>query len=356
MSDELLGLRKEIDRLDAEILIRLAERARNAVRIGEIKQGVNIYRPEREAQVLERLGEMNPGPLTARAVQHIFREIMSACLSLEQPLKIAHLGPSGTFSESAARKHFGTAPWLSALPTVDDVFREVQSRRASYGVVPVENSTEGAVGGTLDLLLSSPLKISGEINLRIHQHLMSQAEDTSAIKRVYSHAQSLAQCHRWLNQNQPLLAQVPVVSNAEAARLAAQDREAAAIAGEAASLHYGLNILASNIEDDLNNTTRFVVIGDHDAAQPTGKDKTSLVCAAVNTPGAMYALLEPFVRYHVDLSRLQSRPARGKLWEYVFFIDFKGHQMDDNVKKALQELEQRAAVVKILGSYPAAVI
>ncbi len=354
MSDELLNLRNNIDRLDEEILERLAERARNAQRIGEIKQG-NLYRPEREAQVLRRLGERNPGPLPDTAVQRVFREIMSACLALEQPLKVAYLGPAGTFSEGASRKHFGAAPLFQPLATIDDVFRAVEAGNVDYGVVPVENSTEGAVGRTLDLLLANPLRICGEVKLRIHQHLLSQADGMGAAKRLYSHAQSLAQCHEWLNRNLASLPRVPVESNAEAARLAAEDPESCAIASEAAAELYGLNILAANIEDDPNNTTRFLVIGHHDAG-PSGKDKTSLVCSATNRPGAMHALLEPLARHGVSMTKLQSRPARSGLWEYVFYIDIEGHQEDVPVGQALKELNDKAAFVKVLGSYPVAVI
>lgn len=354
MSDELLNLRNDIDRLDEEILARLAERARNAQRIGVIKQG-NLYRPEREAQVLRRLADANPGPLPDVAVQRIFREIMSACLALEKPLKVAYLGPAGTFSESASRKHFGSAPNFVPMAAIDDVFRAVEAGNADYGVVPVENSTEGAVGGTLDLLLANPVRICGEVKLRIHQHLLSRADGIGAAKRLYSHAQSLAQCHEWLNRNLANLPRVPVASNAEAARLAAEDAESCAIAGEAAAELYDLKVLAANIEDDPNNTTRFLVIGRHDS-EVSGRDKTSLVFSAPNRPGAMHTLLEPLARHGVDMTKLQSRPARGGLWEYVFYVDFLGHQHDPEVAAALAELNEKAAFVKVLGSYPIAVI
>jgi len=355
MSDELLKLRNEIDRIDEEILARLAERARCAQRVGEIKRGVMYYRPEREAQVLRRLAELNPGPLSADAVKTIFREVMSACLGLEQPLRVAYLGPAGTFSESASRKHFGSAPNFLPMPAIDDVFRAVEAGNADYGVVPVENSTEGAVGGTLDLLLANPLKVCGEVRLRIHQQLMSRAEGIGAARRIYSHAQSLAQCHEWLNRNLPHLPRIPVASNAEAARMAAEDPESCAIAGEAAAQLYGLNILAPNIEDDPNNTTRFLVIADHDAG-PSGRDRTSLVFSAANRPGAIHGLLEPLARHGVDMTKLQSRPARSGLWEYVFYADINGHREDAAVAAALKELDERAAFVKVIGSYPVAAI
>lgn len=351
---ELLKLRNEIDAIDDALLASISRRGKLAQRVGEIKQG-NIYRPEREAQVLRRLADENPGPLPSTAVQRIFRELMSACLALEQPLKVAYLGPAGTFSESASRKHFGSAPTFMPMLAIDDVFRSVEAGSVDYGVVPVENSTEGAIGRTLDLLLLNPLKICGEVKLRIHQHLMSKADGLGAARRVYSHAQSLAQCQEWLNRNLPSLPRVPVASNAEAARLAAEDPESVAIAGEAAAELYGLNILAGNIEDDPNNTTRFLVICQHDAG-PSGKDKTSLVCSTPNRAGAMHRLLQPLAEHGVSMSKLQSRPARSGLWEYVYYIDFEGHQSEAKVIAALADLERNASFVKVLGSYPVAAL
>lgn len=352
---ELQSLRDGIDRIDDELLRLINERATLARRIGEIKQGT-LYRPEREAQVLRRLAGMNPGPLPAGAVQRIAREVMSACMALEHPLQVAYLGPAGTFSESAARKHFGGAPTLIPCPAIDDVFRAVEAGNVNYAVVPVENSTEGAIGRTLDLLLASPLKICGEVNLRVHQNLLSKAENISALKRLYSHAQSLAQCHEWLNRNLAGLPRVPVASNAEAARMASEDPESCAIAGEAAASHYGLGVLAAHIEDAPDNTTRFVVLAAHDSG-PSGVDKTSLVCSAQNRPGAVHDLLTPLAENGVSMSRLESRPARGMgggRWAYVFFVDIEGHQADPAVGRALGELAGRAGFVKILGSYPVA--
>lgn len=355
-SQELGRLREGIDEIDGELLRLINERAKLAHRIGEIKQG-NIYRPEREAQVLRRVAERNPGPLPAVAAQRIVREVMSACLALEQPLTIAYLGPAGTYSESAARKHFGGAPTLLPCPAIDDVFRVIESGNAHYGVVPIENSTEGAIGRSLDLLLSSPLKICGEINLPIHHNLMGTCAALGDVARIYSHAQSLAQCHEWLNRKLPQVPRVPVASNAEAARLAAAEAGAVAIAGDAAAELYALDILAANIEDDPNNTTRFVIIADHDAG-PSGSDRTSLVCSAQNRPGAVYQLLAPFADNGVSMSRLESRPARGfggSRWEYVFYIDIEGHRSEPAVARALEELRHRAGFVKELGSYPKAV-
>ena len=354
--DELGKLRVGIDRIDDEVLRLINQRAQLAHRIGEIKHG-NLYRPEREAQVLRRLGDANPGPLPAAATKTIFREIMSACLALEQPLRIAYLGPEGTFTESAARKHFGVAPSLTSCASIDDAFRAVEAGNVDYAVVPVENSTEGAIGRTLDLLVSSPVKICGEVSLRIHQNLLSKADSLAGVKRLYSHAQSLAQCHEWLNRSLAQLPRVPVASNAEGARLAAEDAESCAIAGDAAASRYGLKVLAANIEDDPNNTTRFLVLAGHDAG-PSGRDKTSFVCSAQNRPGAMLGLLAPLAAQGVSMTKFESRPARsfgGGRWEYVFFVDIEGHQQDAAVAVALKELAECAGFVKILGSYPAAV-
>lgn len=354
MSDELLKLRAEIDRLDGEILERLAARARCAKRVGEVKRGP-LYRPEREAQVLRNIALKNPGPLPDEAVQRIFREIMSWCLGLEQPLKVAHLGPQGTFSEAAACKHFGGSPALMPQQTIDEVFHAVEAGAVEYGVVPVENSTEGAVSRSLDLLLSGNVSVCGEVSLRIRQNLMSHCTDISSIKRIYSHSQSLAQCHDWLQHHAHGIECQPVSSNAEAARLASEDKESAAIAGDIAAQLYGLNILFANIEDDPSNTTRFLVIGKHDAG-PSGRDKTSLICSAPNRPGAVYALLQPFADQGVSMTKLESRPSRTGLWEYVFYVDVDGHREDAAVATALKALQDRAAFVKVLGSYPVAAI
>jgi len=354
--EELGRLRQGIDALDDQVLGLINERAKLAHRIGEIKHG-NIYRPEREAQVLRRLAEANVlggGPLPEGAVRQIFREIMSACLALEQPLRVAYLGPAGTFSESAAKQHFGSAPALTPCGAIDDVFRAVESGNADYGVVPVENSTEGAIGRTLDLLVSSPLQICGEINLRIHQNLLSKAESLVGITKLYSHAQSLAQCHEWLNRNLATLQRVPVASNAEAARMAADDTASCAIAGEAAARLYGLNLLATSIEDDPNNTTRFLVLATHDAGL-SGQDRTSFVCSAQNKPGAVHDLLTPLKEHGVSMTKFESRPARGfggSRWEYVFFIDVEGHRSEPRVAAALDDLRGRVGFLKELGSYP----
>ncbi len=362
MSDELLKalsvVRNEIDGIDTELLRLLNQRARCAQKVGEIKaehgEAGHIYRPEREAQVLRRLQDANPGPLPNENITFFFREVMSACLSLEQPLGVAFLGPLGTFSESAATKHFGHAARLQPQSSIDDVFREVESGHAQYAVVPVENSTEGAVGRTMDLLLATPLKICGEVLVRIHQNLLSNECDLSRINKVYSHAQSLAQCHEWLNRMLPNAQRVSVASNAQAAQMAAAEPGCAAIAGQAAATRYSLPCLAENIEDEPNNTTRFLVLGKHDAAV-SGKDKTSLIMSAPNRTGALHELLLPLSSSGVSMCRLESRPARNALWEYVFYVDILGHRDDVAVNAALKELFDHATYLKILGSYPVAV-
>ena len=354
--DELSQHRASIDAIDEEILKLVNRRAEHAQAIGALKNGA-VYRPEREAQVLRRIKENNPGPLSGETAARLFREIMSACLALEKPLAVAYLGPQGTFTQAAAVKHFGHAAETLPCSSIDEVFRQVAGANVDYGVVPVENSTGGAVGTTLDLLLETPLKICGEVVLRVHQHLLRKSGGLENIKTVYSHAQSFAQCHEWLNKNLPDVKRVSTESNAEAARMAAEDGSGmtAAIAGEAAAESYGLQVVTRNIEDEPNNTTRFLVIGQHDAA-PSGRDKTSLLMSAKNRPGAMLELLAPLARHEVSMTKLESRPSRMGLWEYVFFVDIEGHHQDVKVAQALAELSDKAAFVKILGSYPVAVL
>jgi chorismate mutase/prephenate dehydratase len=335
----------------------LQRRARLARRIGALKDGATAYRPERESEILRRVAARAGDPLPAEAATRVFREIISACRGLEQALRVAYLGPEGTFSEQAVRKHFGGAVEAGAAATIDEVFRRCESGAAQFAVVPAENSTEGAVGRTLDLLLVTPLRICGEIELRVQQNLMARGTDLRALQRVYSHAQSLAQCNGWLNQNLPAAERVPVGSNAEAARRAGEEPGAGAIAGEAAAARYRLEVLARSIEDDPNNTTRFLVLGPLDPA-PTGRDRTSLVMSAENKPGAVHALLGPLAQNGVSMTRIESRPSRAtrsSLWEYVFFVDLEGHQQDQRVAAALAELRHKAPFLKVLGSYPVAV-
>ncbi|GAB7126692.1 prephenate dehydratase [Silvimonas sp. JCM 19000] len=357
MSDDLLKAHRDaIDAIDAEMLKMLNQRAEHARTIGEIKGGGVVYRPEREAQVLARIKQLNQGPLSDETAAKLFREVMSACLALERPLTIAYLGPEGTFSQAASIKHFGHAAHTQACTSIDEAFRVVESGSADYVVAPVENSTEGAVGRTLDLMVTSPLHICGEVVLRIHHHLLRSQPGVAGILRVYSHAQSLAQCHEWLNKNLPAgVERISVSSNAEAARLASREPNSAAIAGDAAAERFSLQRLAENIEDEPNNTTRFLVLGRQQTG-PSGKDRTSLVISAPNRPGALHSLVEPLARNGVSMSKFESRPSRTGLWEYVFFVDIEGHASEPHVMAALEELRGVAAFVKVLGSYPQAVI
>ena len=355
MTDEINRLRADIDRVDDELADALERRAALAQKIGALKGGQPAYRPERETEILRRVAGL-ARTLPAEKITAVFREIISACRGLEEAIRVSYLGPAGTFSEQAVRKHFGRS--VEALPdaSVDDAFRRCESGAAQFTVVPVENSTEGAVGRTLDLLLLTPLRICGEIELRVQQNLLTNEKQLSAVKHVYSHSQSLAQCNGWLAKNLPNAERVPVASNAEAALRASREAGSAAIAGEAAAERYALQFLARAIEDDPTNTTRFLVLGRVEAA-PTGRDRTSLVMSAENKPGAVHALLSPLAEHKVSMSRIESRPsrARSSLWEYVFFIDLEGHQSEPAVSKAIFQLRDRAPFLKILGSYPVAV-
>jgi len=354
MSD-LEKLRGDIDRIDDELAGLLERRAALARRIGELKGGASAYRPERESQILNRVIR-KPGILPPERVAAVFREIISACRGLEEAIGVSFLGPAGTFSEQAVLKHFGAAVEALPVASVDEAFRRCESGGAQFTVVPVENSSEGTVGRTLDLLVATPLRICGEIELRVHQHLLSKEKSIKGVKKLYSHSQSLAQCNGWLGQNLPHAERVPVASNAEAAQRAAQEPGTAAIAGELAAERYGLAALARSIEDDPNNTTRFLVLGNI-APAPTGRDRTSLVMSAENKPGAVHALLTPLAEHRVSMTRIESRPARARtaLWEYLFFIDVEGHEKDERVAAALAALRAKAPYLKILGSYPVAV-
>ncbi len=348
-------LRASIDALDAEILLKLNDRAALAQKIGSLKLG-QAYRPEREAEVLQRIKDMNAGPLPDEVAARLFREIMSACLALERPITVAYLGPQGTFSELAAKKHFGEGAKLIAQASIDEVYRNVEANACDFGIVPVENSTEGAVGRSLDLMPQSPLKTCGEVLVRIHHHLMAtDVTPLANIQKIFSHGQSLAQCHEWLNTNLPNVERIAVASNAEAARRTSLEPFTAAVAGEMAASHYGLTLLASNVEDEPNNTTRFLVLGNYEP-KATGKDKTSLVLSAPNRAGAVYEMLTPFANRGVSMSKFESRPSKVAIWEYLFFVDIDGHIADANVTEALVELRKIAGYVKVLGSYPIAVI
>ncbi len=355
----LADIRRRIDSLDEQIQILISDRARCAEEVARIKRAAgavhDFYRPEREAEILRRVMARNNGPLAAETMARLFREIMSACLALQHPKKVAFLGPIGTYAQAAALKHFGHGVETVPLGAIDEVFREVESGQAPFGVVPIENSTEGVITHTHDLFVRSPLKICGEIHLRIHHQLMGLAGELKQIQRVYTHQQTLAQCREWLDRNVPQAERLAISSNAEGARRAQGDNQAAAIASVAAAEIYGLPILAANIEDEPDNTTRFLVIGQADAP-PSGEDKTSILLSARNKAGALVHLLQPFAHHGVSMTRIESRPSRQGIWEYVFFIDLDGHQRDPAVNLALQEVAAEASFLKVLGSYPKAVL
>lgn len=354
MSDnKLLPLRLQIDAIDAQILDLLNQRARVAEAVGHVKAETNapVFRPEREAQVLRSVAERNPGPLNSDDVQLIFREIMSACRALERRVVVAFLGPVGTFSEQAVYQQFGHA--IQALPcvSIDEVFRATEAGTADFGVVPIENSSEGAINRTLDLLLQTSLAISGELAIPVQHSLMSKSGNMDGVSRICAHSQALAQCQAWLNQHYPHIERQAVASNAEAARMASNDFSVAAIASEIAGHQYHLGIVSAHIQDDPHNRTRFAVIG-RLRTTPSGKDQTSLVLAVPNKAGAVYNLLAPLSKHSVSMTRFESRPARTGNWEYYFYVDVEGHVMDAKVAAAMAELNDNAAFFKVLGSYP----
>ena len=354
-------LRARIDEIDEKLLELFNQRANCAVEVAEVKRELNdaadenptFFRPDREAQVIKRLKSLNQGPLSNDEVGRLIREVMSACLALEQPLKIAYLGPEGTFTQSAALKHFGHSVTTIPMSSIPDVFNSVDSGHADYGLVPVENSTEGVISHTLDMFMDSRLKVCGEVEIPIHHHLATRSGDVSEVKHIYSHQQSFAQCRRWLDQNFAGIERIPVSSNAEAARLAGLESDAAAICGLPAVEIFELKICYENIEDLSDNTTRFVIIGKQDVG-PSGNDKTSLLISTKNVPGALLGLLQPLADNGISMNKIESRPSPSSRWAYVFFIDIDGHQEDAAVIKALNELKQQAALFKILGSYPKA--
>ena len=356
---KLEAIRREIDTLDKELLDRINRRAGLARKVAEIKDGggsTHYYRPEREAEVLRTLIDGNGGPLPPEHVARIFQEVMSACRALQKSLAVAYLGPEGTFTEAASIKHFGHFARNRPHPSIDEIFREVESRASHYGVVPVENSTEGMVNHTLDCFMGSDLKICGEVQLTIHQHLMvGAATRDEDIATIYSHEQSLGQCRSWLDLHWPRAERIAVSSNADAAQRAANEPGSAAIAGEMAAERYQLRIVASCIEDHPDNTTLFLVILRGQVGQ-SSDDKTSILVSTKNRPGALYRILEPFHRHGISLSRIETRPSRGGPWSYVFFIDFDGHQSSDAVKKVLEEVAEQSIELKSLGSYPQSVL
>ncbi|NYZ63320.1 prephenate dehydratase [Luteimonas deserti] len=355
---DLDAVRAQIDGIDHQIQTLIAERAQFARQVGKAKgklaAAVDYYRPEREAQVLRRVVDRNDGPLSDSELVRLFREIMSACLAQQEPLKIGYLGPEGTFSQQAVHKQFGHSAGGLPLASIEEVFDEVAAGNADFGVVPVENSGQGTIQSTLDMFLTSPLKICGEVELRVHQYLLSRTGVIGDIERVYSHGLSLAQCKAWLRENLPAAEKHAVVSNAEAVRRAKKSDDAAAIAGETAAHVYGMKVIAGPIEDRSDNTTRFLVIG-RGAFPPSGNDRTSLMVFIRDQPGALYRILEPLARRDISMNRIESRPAHGALWQYAFFIEVNGHVDESPLKDALGEIDAFAGEVRVLGSYPVAV-
>ena len=355
----LSDVRAKIDGIDRQIQSLIAERARFAHQVGKAKgklaAAVDYYRPEREAQVLRMVVDRNEGPLSDEVLVHVFREIMSACLAQQEPLKVGFLGPEGTFSQQAVMKHFGRSAHGLPLASIEEVFQEVESGNADFGVVPVENSGQGTIQVTLDMFLTSNLKICGEVELRVHQYLLSRTGRIEDIERIYSHPQSFAQTSSWLRSHLPKVEKLPVSSNAEGARRARNSDDAAAIAGESAGHVYGLKkVIMSSIQDDADNTTRFLVIG-RSIFPTSGHDRTSVLVFIHDKPGALFDVLSPFARHGISMNRIESRPSHNAKWEYGFFIDLAGHIEDEAMKKALAELKAHSAQIKILGSYPVAV-
>ena len=351
MKKDLNKLRDDIDKIDTKLLDLISKRALIAQEVGKLKNDGVIYRPEREAQVFSRLLNSNQGPLSNESITNIFKSVISNCRALEKKLSVSFLGPLGTFSEEATIRQFGEN--IETIPTdsIDQVFNHVQSGIAHYGVVPVENSTEGAISRTLDLLLTKDLKICGEIILPVHHFLLSKNNKLKGIKTIYAHGQSLAQCHDWLMNNAPDIKKVSVMSNAEGAKLASKEKNTAAIASSRAADLFNLTTLFENIEDEQNNSTRFLVLSSQDV-KPSNNDKTSIVVATKNKPGAIAELVAPFSKNKVSMTKLESRPSKIGMWEYVFFIDMEGHQENKSVKAALNIIESKASFMKILGSYP----
>ncbi len=354
----LTELREKIDSVDSQILQLINQRACYAEEVAKTKraQGENgsFYRPDRESLVLRRIQDLNTGPLSNETAMRFFRELMSECLALEKPLDVAFLGPEGTFSQQATFKHFGHAVKTIPMTSIHAVFTAVENGNCAFGVVPIENSTEGVISHTLDCLFNSTLQICGEVKIRVKQNLLTNAKNLNEITEIFSHAQSLAQCRQWLETHLPNARLTPVSSNAEAALLAKDNSNTAAIAGSIASEIYELPIFTANIEDDSNNTTRFIIIGQQ-LATPTGHDKTTLVVSTNNQAGALYQMLEPIAVAGVDMLSIESRPSRQGLWDYVFFIDIVGHSDDENVSEALAKLKTKVSMFKRLGSYPQAV-
>lgn len=355
----LSELREKIDATDQEILKLINQRADYAMEVAKTKSATgeqqSFYRPDREVLVLRRIRELNTGPLSDDTTIGFFRELMSSCLALEKPLQVAYLGPEGTFTQQAAFKHFGKAIQSVATDCINDIFWSVENDHCQFGVVPIENSTGGMITHTLDRFIDSPLNICGEVELRIHQNLLTHVDSLAEISEVFSHQQSLLQCQKWLEKHLPGVKQTAVASNTEAAKLATEQVGRAALAPELAAQLYQLKILERNIEDQQNNTTRFLIIGQK-IASSTGQDKTSLLLSTGNQSGALHQILQSFADHDLSMTRIESRPSKLELWDYVFFIDIEGHGDDQGVGEALATLKRSVNMLKILGSYPKAVI
>jgi len=353
--EDLKEIRDRIDAIDENILRLINDRLSVAKSIAQIKGGLDepaVYRPEREAQVLSRLKRLNSGLLGNSELDSLFREIMSITRHIQAPLTVSLLGPLGTYSEAAARQHFGSDIDIVDFPIIDEIFKATENGQTDFSVVPIENSTEGGVASTLDRLITTSLTICGEINFNINHNLMSRGDDPSAIETIYAHTQSLGQCKRWIDTHYPTAKRVPVSSNADAAVRASAEPGAAAIAGEMAAVRYGLDILFENIEDESGNTTRFLILSNR-ATPPSGQDKTSLLLSCRSQPGALVHLLTPLLEERIDMTRIESRPSRISLWDYVFFIDFLGHEEEEHVARALSRIKSEAGLYKSFGSYPA---
>lgn len=351
-------MRSAIDKIDKEILLKLNERAHYAKKVGEVKQKlagnekVAFYRPEREAIILRDIIDKNKGALPNEAVAQVFRQIISACRAQESPMRIAFLGPEGTFTQEAALKHFGSSVSSEPMETIDDVFSMVSSRNCDYGVVPIENSTEGIVGNTLDRLLETKIRVCGEIKIKVTHCFLTNNSETP-VEKIYAHQQGLAQCRNWLNLNYPGVPRLATSSNAEAARLASESLRSAAVASKVAGEIYGLKKAVEGIEDESNNETRFVILG-LESIPLSGSDKTSIIVSTKNEPGALFRILEPFHLHNISLSSIETRPARDGKWSYVFFIDFEGHFDELVVQAVLEEVRDRSLAITVLGSYPSA--
>ncbi len=352
-SPQLKKYRKQIDQTDLAILRLLNQRGRSAQAIGQIKRkaGSSFHVPEREINLLNNLRKQNPGPLNNQAIDAIYREIMSACLALEEPLTVAYLGPEATFTHLAAIRKFGISSQFLPQMTLRQVFEEVANARVDYGIVPIENSTEGVVTHTLDLFTEFTLHICGEIQVEVHHNILAKQKNLKQVRMVYSHPHALAQCRQWLEQHLPHAKTEPVESTAKAAEIAAKKKTAAAIASSYAATLYGLSVLRKNIEDHPNNFTRFLVIG-RKPTSPTGHDKTSIMFSVKDKPGVLFRLLQPLAMQKINLSKIESRPMKKKAWEYVFFIDLDGHIDDPHVARALEKMEKECSFLQILGSYP----